>query len=195
MSSTVEPMSCETALDLIEPLLDDELAASDAEDLRRHLDGCPSCSKEAAAARGVLAELRSLPELAPPPRVVKSAQRTIERESAYRHHRSGVAFRPVWLAAAAAVVLAVGTIGMIRHQTVTANAEARRAAAEVTYALACVSNITQRANRAIKNEVIDQRVVPMTTRGLARPFQRLSNGISQGGSPATSPEIRNEGNS
>ena len=50
MSSTVEPMSCDFALDLIDPMLDDELDASVAEDLHRHLDACPSCSGEAAAA-------------------------------------------------------------------------------------------------------------------------------------------------
>ena len=41
-------------------------------------------------------------------------------------------------------------------------------------------DITQRANRAVQNEVIDHRVIPVAARGLGRPFQRLSNGISQG---------------
>lgn len=195
MSSTVEPMSCDLALDLIEPMLDDELDVSVAEDLHRHLDSCPSCSGAAAAARRVLTELRSLPELEPPPRVVENVRRTIDRDSSSRHAPQGGRYRLGWIAAAAALVLAVGVVGMVRNQIASTNAEARRAAAEVTYALARVSNIAQRANRAVQNEVIDHRVIPVATRGLGRPFQRLSNGISQGESQATSPEIRNEGNS
>jgi hypothetical protein len=35
----------------------------------------------------------------------------------------------------------------------------------------------------------------VAARGLGRPLQRLSNGISENGSLATSPEIRIEGNS
>ncbi len=195
MSSTVEPMRCGTALDLIDPLLDDELDASVAEELQRHLEACPSCSDEAAAARRILKELRSLPELDPPPRVAEHVHRTIERDPSGRHARSGRRFRLGWMAAAAALVLAVGSIGVVRNQAASADAEARRAAAEVTTALACISKITQRANRAVQNEVIDHRVIPVAARGLGRPLQRLSNGISEGGSRVTSPEIRNEGNS
>ena len=195
MSSTVEPVCCETALDLIEPLLDGELDASAAADLRRHLDACPSCSGEAAAAQQILTELRSLPELDPPPRVVEHVQRSIDRDPASFRGRPGGRHRLGWWAAAAALVLALGALTIDRQQTTSTDAEARRAAAELTYALAYVSNITQRANRAVRNEVIDHRVLPVAARGLGRPFQRLSNGISQGESPMTSPEIRNEGNS
>lgn len=195
MSSTVEPMRCEVAIDLIEPLLDDELDASIAEDLRRHLNACPNCSREAVAARGVLIELRSLPEFDLPPRVLERVQRTVDRNPASLPVRLGGRRRLGWLAAAAALVLAVGAVTIGRQHIATNDIEARRAAAELTYALACVSNISQRANRAVQNEVINHRVIPVAARGLGRPLQRLSNGISQGGSPATSPEIRNEGNS
>ena len=195
MSSTVETMSCDLALDLIDPMLDDELDVSVAEDLHRHIDACPSCSGEAASARRVLTELRSLPNLDPPPRVVENVRRTIDRDSSSHRARQGGRYRLGWMAAAAALVLAVGVVGMVRNQTASTNAEARRAAEEVTYALACVSNITQRANRAVQYEVIDHRVIPAAARGLGRPLQRLSNGISEGGSLATSPEILNEGNS
>jgi len=99
------------------------------------------------------------------------------------------------MAAAATLVLALGAVTIGRHQTASNEAEARRAAAEVTYALACVSNITQRANLAVRSEVIDHRVIPVAARGLGRPLQQLSNGISQGASPVTLIEIRNEGNS
>ena len=195
MSSTVEPMRCGTALDLIDPMLDEELKVSTVEDLQRHLDACPSCSGEVAAARQVLTELRSLPELDPPTRVVAHVQQTIERDPSSRRARPGGRDRLGWMAAAAVLVLAVGAAGMVRHQNASSKAEARRAAAEVTYAIACVSNITQRANRAVQTEVIGHRVIPVAARGLARPLQRLSNGISENGSLATSPEIRIEGNS
>lgn len=195
MSSTVEPMSCHLALELIDPMLDDELDVSIAEDLHHHLAACPNCSSEAATARQVLTELRSLPEIDPPQRVVDHVRRTIDRDPSPHHAAQGGRYRIGWMAAAAALVLSVGVVGMVRNQTASTNAEARRAAAEVTYALACISNITQRANRAVQYEVIDHRVIPATARGLGRPLQRLSNGISESGSLATPPEIRNEGNS
>ncbi len=195
MSSTVEPRSCETILDLIDPWLDDELDESVAADLRRHLDACPSCSREAAAAQQILTELRSLPEFDPPSRVVEHVRRIVDRDPTSHQGFFGRRHRLGWMAAAATLVLALGAVTIGRQQTVSTNAEARRAAAEVTYALACVSNITQRANRAVRTEVIDHRVIPVVANGLGRPFQRLSNGISEGASPVTFPETRHEGNS
>ncbi len=195
MSSTPEPMRCDEALDLIEPLLDNELDPSVAEDLRRHLDACPSCADEAEAGRQLVDELRSLPELDPPRRVVERVRGTVDRESAQRRDRTGRFNRPGRLAAAAVLVLALGAAAIGRQHVARADAEARRAAADLTCALVRLNDITQRANRAIQTEVIDHRVVPVAARGLARPFQRISNGISKGEPPATSPEVRNEGNS
>lgn len=194
MSSTAEPMYCETALDLIEPFLDDELEASVAGRLRRHLDECPTCTNEAAAARQLLNGLRSLPEIDLPARVVEQVERTIDRERFHNIDRPA-GRRLSWLATAAVLVLAVGAVMNDRLQSASNGEDARRAAAELTYALACVSDITQRANRAVRNQVIDHRIVPVAARGLARPFQRLSTGISSGASATAPAEIRNEGNS
>lgn len=194
MSSTVETLRCETALDLIEPFLDHELEASLAEHFRRHLDECPACRAEASAARRLLNELRSLPEIDLPPRVVEQVERTIDRERLHSINRPA-GRRLSWLAAAAVLVLAVGAVMNDRLQSASNGEDARRAAAELTYALACVSDITQRANRAVRNQVIDHQIVPVAARGLARPFQRLSTGISSGASATAPAEIRNEGNS
>ena len=194
MSQPADEMRCEDVLDLIEPFMDDELEAPVAEKLRNHLEGCPSCSREAVAARGVLTELRSLPELDPPPRVLVRLQAATERSPLFNlaRHRSR---KMAWLAAAAALVLAIGVLTIGRQAPDPTDAEALRAAAEVTYALACVSDITLRASRAIRNEVIDHRVVPVAARSLARPFQRLSNDELMGGTASRPPEHRMEGNS
>jgi anti-sigma factor (TIGR02949 family) len=188
-------MRCDEALDLIEPLLDNELDPSAAEDLRRHLDACPSCADDAEAGRQLLDELRSLPEIDAPRRVVERVRELADRESVRRRDRTGGISRLGWLAAAAALVLALGAATIGRQHAARADAEARRAAADLTCALACLSDITQRANRAIQTEVIDHRIVPVAARGLARPLQRIANGISQGESPVTPRGIRNEGNS
>jgi hypothetical protein len=194
MSRPADSMLCEDALDLIEPLLDQELETSVAEGLRLHLEGCPSCAREAEAARQLLTELRSLPEFDPPARVLERLQAATERSTLFSlaNHRNR---KMAWLAAAAALVLAVGALTIGHRPPDPTGAEALRAAAEVTFAIAYVGAITQRANRAIRNEVIDHRVVPVAARGLARPFQRLSNDELMGGSLTAPPENQNEGKS
>ena len=194
MSRTADTMQCENALDLIEPLMDQELEISVAEGLRQHLEDCPSCAREAEAARRLLTELRSLPELDPPLRVMEQVQAATDRSPLFRpaSHRKR---KMAWLAAAAALVLAVGALTIGRRPPDPTDAEALRAAAEVTYALACVSDIAQRASIAIRNEVIDLRVAPVAARGLTRPFQRLSNDELMGGSLTAPHKNPKEGNS
>lgn len=194
MPSTLEPMRCGTALDLIEPFLDDELEAPVAKNLRRHLDGCSACADEASAARRLLTGLRSLPEIDLPPRVMDRVEQAIDRDRVHSINRRA-GRRLGWLAAAAVLVMAVGAVTNEGGRGASTDVEARRAAAELTYALACVSDVTRRANRAIRDQVIDHRIVPVAARGLARPIQRLSNGISVNTSSTTSAEVRIEGNS
>lgn len=195
MSPTVEEMRCEAVLDLIEPFIDDEVDGEVAQRLRNHLADCPSCAGEAEAARRILTELRSLPEFGLPPAVIKRVNFHISGELDNAGALSRVNRRINWLAAAAAVLVAVGAVTFSNRQPEPTDSEARRAAAEVTLALATIGNITQRANLAIKNEVIHHRVVPAAIRGFARPLQRYSPAGVTGAPPTVSPNVRIRGSS
>jgi len=195
MSQQVEGMSCETALDLIEAFLDDELGPTVAEEFRAHLNTCPDCAKEAADARNILTELRSLPELDLPARVVTRVKTVVDRESTDVRGSFGSRKRMVWLAAAAAVVLAIGAVSLSRHQPSSTDLEAQRAAAEVTYALACVSGITQRANQLVQARVIDDGAIQKSIRGLARSLGPLKSFESTDGTRAAPYEPTHEGSS
>ena len=194
MSQPVEGMSCETALDLIEAFLDDELGPTVAEEFHTHLEDCPTCSKEAADARQFLTELRSLPELKVPSRVIDNVRDAIGRHDFEAGTDPRSQIRNRWLAAAAAIIIGIlGTTTMIRNHAEPTDAEALRAAAEVQVALATIGDITRRANQMVQAKVIDDRALPRSIRGLARSLGPLRSLESTDGTRAAPYEPTHEG--
>ena len=64
---------CLWTLDRIDPYVDGDLAAEEIAKVAGHLADCPDCREELALARAVAQELRTLPALECPPRVVEDA--------------------------------------------------------------------------------------------------------------------------
>jgi len=173
MSQQDDEMRCEIVLDHIESFIDDELPAEFATRLRRHIECCPSCSEELENARQTIAALRRLPELDPPDRLIEE----VRREVATGHRNRSVfgGSRNRLLAAAAAVLISVvGGLSLLqRHQS--PDAEALQAAAEIEYAVACVGEITRRANVNATTRVMNGTAVSTALDGVTRTLEFSSN--------------------
>ena len=100
-------MNCTQAQEWLGPLLDGELAGSEARDLREHLAGCPACEKEQAS----FDELAAVTDVAfATPQVDELAWERVWRGVAQETQSAAGARRKsalLWAAAAAVVVVAV----------------------------------------------------------------------------------------
>jgi anti-sigma factor RsiW len=163
-----DTMTCEPALDLIEPYVDGDLEPAEAERLRCHLESCRACAAELALARRIQRELRALPQLDCPPEIVERVRREGAQTAQvlpFRPpaHRTGPAM-PFRLAAAAAV-LAVALGGgalFIRSQQQPRQpdaAEVARATQQARYALAYLGKVNRQASLDVRDDVIARRVV------------------------------------
>ncbi|HEY4595496.1 MAG TPA: zf-HC2 domain-containing protein, partial [Thermoanaerobaculia bacterium] len=107
MNRPHDALSCEEALDLLDPYLDGDLPPGEMDRVRRHLDGCPACAAELSLAARIQRELRALPQPDCPPEVIERVRRAgrgavVPFPSGERAPRWRIA------AAAALVALAVG---------------------------------------------------------------------------------------
>jgi anti-sigma factor (TIGR02949 family) len=152
-----DPLSCAAALELIEPFLDGDLDAGDAERLRGHLAGCAACAAERALAERVHGELRALPQPECPPELLARVVRTGRGEV--------VPFRPrrterLRIAAAAAVLaLAVGGGSLFVHlqQVQQQREQVAEATREARLALAYFGKVTRKAGLDVRDEVLRRR--------------------------------------
>ena len=110
-------MNCESVLDRLDDYADGCLGEAEFQELELHLHGCAACRREERELRALLAEAAALPrEVAPPRDLWPGIAERIKTP------RRVVPFRPGWLragpgalAAAAAVVLALGAV-LLRTQ-------------------------------------------------------------------------------
>jgi anti-sigma factor RsiW len=79
MSHGTDELSCAAARERLDEYLDGDLAESGRRRLERHLAICAACAAELRLAGEVLRELRALPELDCPPRVLERAARLAGR--------------------------------------------------------------------------------------------------------------------
>jgi anti-sigma-K factor RskA len=111
MSTDVHTLSGAYALDALSP--------EEAEEFRRHLDGCQACREEVRELQRAAARLGGAEASAPPPelkaRILAAAERTPQQPPAHGRGRTQDARStdqrrrwPLWLAAAAAAVIVVG---------------------------------------------------------------------------------------
>lgn len=59
-------MTCEKALELLEPALEQELANSEAIEFEEHMNGCSTCAAQFAQAKSFVAMLEGMPSPEPP---------------------------------------------------------------------------------------------------------------------------------
>jgi anti-sigma factor RsiW len=98
-------MTCDDILDLIEPIAADDLTPSD--EMRAHLESCPSCAAALATARRIEATLATRLVVEAPPRFAASVHQRIRRERWVEEQRVDRIFN---VAIAAAVLLLVGGV-------------------------------------------------------------------------------------
>jgi anti-sigma factor RsiW len=181
MSLHIDGTNCEVVLDQLEAWIDDDLEASAAIALKRHLETCAGCRGEAALARTIRNELREMPRLDTPSAVLERVHSEVNSERSVAASSRWGSFRtpPVWLAAAAvfaAVALAPrffapGAEEVAAVETAAEPIDAaavERATEEARVALAYVSQVSRRTALEIRDDLILGRVVFPTAESLSR---------------------------
>jgi anti-sigma factor (TIGR02949 family) len=176
---TNDEISCADALDFLEPYLDGDLPAGQADRLREHLGSCAACAAELALAERIQRELRSLPQPDCPPEVIERVVRAGRGEVVpFPGRKEPLRWR---IAAAAAVVaLTVGGGSLFVHlqnQRLQTQKEQQVAQAtqEARFALAYLGRATHKAGLDVRDEVLQKRLVIPTTRSVSRSLGDLPN--------------------
>ena len=200
MSRRVESMSCAEVQDRLDAWIDGDLEPAEAGVLEVHLEGCAGCDEERRLADEIRAELRGLPELDPPDRVIKvvrdeTAQTIAER---VRQLMDAVILRPAPTVATLVVVVVVMLAVLPTRESGTpqfTDKEVARAAEETKLALAYVSSVTRRAESQVRRKIFEDGAVSTTVRGISRSFEWT--GSSAGAEPTKNvlPKKNNEGSS
>src|SRR5436305_12462754 len=141
-------LTCNEALDLLEPYVDGDLAPAEAGRLGSHLESCPACASELALAERIQRELRALPQLDCPPEIVERVRRQGAEVVAFRRplprRRTGLPLRALRVAAAAALLalsLGGGALFVRSQQQQRRAAEVAQATVEARYALALLGRV------------------------------------------------------
>jgi anti-sigma factor (TIGR02949 family) len=185
MSRSADSLQCDQVLELLEAHLDGDLSRDEARAVVDHLADCRGCAREAALAEAVRSELRAMPSFDAPPELL-AAVRWAAGSQRPRRRR----LRPA-LAVAAALMVAV-IAGVLWTQGPGArpsmdDPEIARATAETRYALALIGQLSRRAEL---DELLAERMVTPTLRGLARVLgPELDN---RGDQRAAEPETTTE---
>jgi anti-sigma factor RsiW len=170
-----DDLSCEEALDLLEPYLDGDLSPGEADRLQGHLGNCAACAAELALAGRIQRELRALPQPDCPPevieRVVRAGRGEVVPFPASRPLRLRIA------AAAAVVALAVGGgslfVHLQRQRDRPSPEQVAQATREARFALAYLGKATRRAGFDVRDEVLQKRLVIPTTRSVSRSLNEI----------------------
>lgn len=114
-------MECKEFKELLNVYMDGELAGGEADNVRRHLEKCPVCSREIAELNKVRQLVNELPRLKAPPELAGQVSRQLAqvqggglpKTNIFRRYRW--AMRGLATAAAAVLVVCVGLF-VIRHE-------------------------------------------------------------------------------
>jgi len=174
---TTDLMTCDEALDLLDPYLDGDLPPEEAGRLRTHLDRCPACAAELALAGRIQRELRALPRPDCPPEVIQRVVRTGRGELVPFPSRNRMT-RIAAAAAAAIIALTVGGGSLFVHLQHQRQDQADReriaeATREARFALAYLGKVTRKAGLDIRDEVLEKRLVIPAARSVSRSLEEI----------------------
>jgi anti-sigma factor RsiW len=187
MSQWVDPASCALVDEQLDAYLDGELSELDRARVERHVARCAACAETLAAFELLRDDLRAAhPREVCPPRVSAAVLELAERESARTPPRAVAprrwanvfaglvptpAWRPVLVAAAAALVLAVPLWRTLRGPgpaneagTELTAAELAQAEQEARLVLALVASVGENAGARVREEILTNRIVEPTRR-------------------------------
>jgi len=168
----------------IERYVDGELEGRDLESFERHVESCASCRDELSLARAVTTELRSLPTLECPDRVVEEAAARVAPEPAgglfdrLRGRFGGWSVlvpRPA-MAAMLLIIVAASVFVVSQHPFNGASDEAlteqemELAKLDVQLAFAYLGKYSRRTGKIFKEDVIQDRVVKPLGKTIAEPM-------------------------
>jgi anti-sigma factor RsiW len=199
--SKPDDVTCADVLDRLDAWIDGDLDPGEAGVLEAHVEGCAACDEERRLADEIRAELRGLPELDLPDRVIKAVrdETTPTIGERARGLLDAIVTRPVpALAAVAAIVLFIFAVVPWRQSETPPRysaEEVERAAEETKLALAYVSSITRRAEIQVRRRVFEDGAVSATVRGISRSLDWT--GTAAGAEPTTTvlPKQNHEGSS
>ena len=200
MSRRVESMSCAEVQDRLDAWIDGDLEPAEAGVLEVHMESCAACDEERRLADEIRAELRGLPELDPPDRVIKVVRDETAPTIAekVRQLMDSVILRP----APAVAVLAVGVVLMLTilptRESGTpqyTDKEVARAAEETKLALAYVSSVTRRAESQVRRKIFEDGAVSATVRGISRSIEWTGSSAGAEATKNVLPKKNNEGSS
>lgn len=188
MSRWVDPVSCAAVDAQLDAYFDGELSELDRARLERHVAHCATCAETLVAFEQLGDDLRAAhPREVCPPRVSAAVLELARQESRETATRSVLpprrwanfftslvpapAWRPVLVAAAAALVLAVPLWRTLRGPapskttgTELTAAELAQAEQEARLVLALVASIGESAGARVREEILTNRIVEPTRR-------------------------------
>lgn len=167
-------MTCDKALELMSAALDGELTNEEAAALQAHLDECPDCRAAYAQLRDMDLFLKET-EQEPPAALHTNVMRAVRREKAASKRRF---WAPAGLiAAAAALVLAAGSRGLIDLPGFSDRAQASNNAHSAIEAVLPGQTLAQRAQA-----IAEERGAPVLTLAdmpealMDAPYETFKNG-------------------
>jgi len=104
-------MNCADAVTRLSAALDGELATDDAREVRRHLDTCEACARRYRTLQQVRTAVRSTPFAA-----VDAGRFDVRVLERVRHDSPSVRISGAWIAAAAALVIAVSSAVLVLQE-------------------------------------------------------------------------------
>lgn len=177
MSRPLDATTCHELELRLEALVDGELEPTEAASLEKHFESCSDCARQYRFAIDIRQELRGLPELDTPQRVLQAVLGTARRKASRRWSWDSFwqAPRPAWIALGAATVAALLAVMILiptQEPTVPErSAEVERATEEARLALAYLDKLTHRAAMDLREDVVQKRVVEPVARGLSRALK------------------------
>jgi anti-sigma factor (TIGR02949 family) len=172
-----DPVTCDHVLPLLEELLDRELTSEMSRAVEVHLAHCPNCTAELSLAQEVRQQLRNLPELDAPERVLSSVleqTRKAPLKARWRQTLANLVMQPARLGAALAVALLLISSGLtltlLRSGAPADHDPARvaKASDEARYALSLLADASRRAGVNLHQEVLTDRLAAPLLSGLQK---------------------------